>query len=89
MPGGGSEFLASASGGRLSSAQVALLKQLGVPESNIILGSGHAEANILNSLLPEGSSIIRWGIAWGSGDKPVPCPACAPFVKGIIEGAAG
>jgi hypothetical protein len=89
MTGGGSEFFASASGGRLSSAQVGLLKQLGVPESNIVLGPGHAEANIVNSLLPEGSSIIRWGIAWGSGNKPFPCDACAPFVTGTIEGSSG
>lgn len=87
MPGGASEFFASASGGHLSEAQVALLKELGVPESNIVLGPGHAEANIIDSLLPQDSSIVRWGIAWGSGNKPVPCPACAPFVTGTIEGA--
>lgn len=38
--------------------------------------------------IPEGAVPIRWGIDWAGGNKPVPCPACEPFVKGIIEGAS-
>jgi hypothetical protein len=73
----------------MSSAQVALLKEIGVPEPNILLGQpGHAEANIFNALLPEGSTISRWGIAWGSNNNPNPCSRCAPSVNGTIEGAS-
>jgi hypothetical protein len=87
MPDETSEFFASASRGELSPDQIGLLKDLGVPETNILLGAtGHAEANIINAMLPEGSTISRWGIAWGSTNNPNPCPACAPFVNGTIEG---
>jgi RHS repeat-associated protein len=80
-------YFASGSSGRLSEAQKALLKQFGIPEENIVRGSAHAEINILNAL-PEGAKAVRWGIAWAGGNKPIPCDACAPMVKGIIEGAS-
>jgi RHS repeat-associated protein len=86
VPGEGSEYYASASSGRMSDEQIARLKELGVPEANIIPGREHAEMNILNSLLPANSSVVRWGIAWGQSDRPDPCPACKPYVNGTIEG---
>lgn len=88
LPNGSVEFYASASGGILSEAQAALLMRLGVPESNIVLGPMHAEMNIINALLPEGATISRWGIARASNNRPDPCPNCAPFVQGTIEGAS-
>lgn len=87
VPGEAPAYYASASGGILSSAQVDLLKELGVPEINILMGLPlHAEANIYNAMFPEGTTISRWGIAWASNNNPNPCTKCASFVKGIIEG---
>lgn len=86
MSGGGTQFFAAGSSGRLSAAQVAGLQDLGVPSENILRGAGHAEINILNGL-PERATPVRWGIAWAGGNKPIPCPRCAPYVNGIIEGA--
>lgn len=60
LPGRPSEFFASGSRGELSPDQIALLRELGVPETNILLGeAGHAEQNIINAMLPEGSTISR------------------------------
>lgn len=84
MPGGSLSIFASGSSGRLSVSQVARLKALGVPEANIVRGPLHAEMNILKGI-PEGALPTRWGIAWAGGNKPIPCPRCAPFVRGIIE----
>jgi RHS repeat-associated protein len=89
-PGGYLDYYASASGGILSPEQVALLQELGVPQENILTTQSlHAEMNIVSSMLPEGSTITRWGIAWGSRDNPNPCSKCAPYVNGTIEGAEG
>jgi RHS repeat-associated protein len=77
-------FYASGSSGRLSTAQKELLVRLGVPRANIVGGAEHAERNII-AALPEGATQVRWGIAWAGGNKPIPCPKCEPFVKGIIE----
>lgn len=82
MPGGGTQIFAAGSGGRLSAAQIARLQELGVPAGSIMRGPAHAEVNILNGL-PEGAVQIRWGIAWAGGNKPIPCPACAPLVSGV------
>jgi hypothetical protein len=87
VPGQGVQIFASASSGRLSAAQIKLLKSLGVPDENIIRGRAarlHAERNILNAL-PRGAKVRRWGIAWGAKNKPVPCKRCAPHVRGRIE----
>jgi hypothetical protein len=88
VPNGPPEFFASASGGILSQAQIELLKELGVPEANILLAPLQVEMNILNALLPEGATVSRWGIAWGPNNTPNPCSRCAPFVQGIIEGGS-
>jgi hypothetical protein len=86
MPGRGIQYFASGSSGRLSTAQIARLKEWGIPEENIIRGPGHAEENIVNSL-PEGAVQLRWGIAWGPHDKAVPCsPRCAKLVTGTVAG---
>src|SRR5438046_2777850 len=91
-------FFASGSGGYLRPAQVRRLVELGVPEQNIFSGArysrgfsaleNHAERVILRNL-PEGSTVNRWGISWGGQQRPIPCPACEPFVNragGILEG---
>jgi hypothetical protein len=85
VPGKGVQIFAAGSSGRLSSAQIKLLKELGVPEENIVRGRGHAELNILRAL-PQGATVRRWGIAWGAKNKPIPCKGCAPHVKGKVEG---
>jgi RHS repeat-associated protein len=85
---GSTQYYASASAGRLSLAQVRMLVRFGVPLENILTGArGHAEMNIINSMLPKGAKISRWGIAYGSKNNPNPCGKCEPFVKGDIEGA--
>jgi RHS repeat-associated protein len=86
VPGVGKQIFASASGGRMSAEQVEALIKMGVPASNIVRGTGHAEMNIINAL-PPGAKQLRWGIAWAGGNKPIPCTNCAPHVEGIIEGA--
>jgi len=68
--------------------QAALLQGIRVPEANITLGPLHAEMNIINALKPERATISRWGIAWGSNNRPGPCPDCASFVNGNIEGGS-
>jgi len=88
VPGQGLQIYASASSGRLSAAQIKLLKSLGIRDANIIRGraaSRHAERNIL-AALPSGARVRRWGIAWGAKNKPVPCKDCRPHVRGKIEG---
>jgi hypothetical protein len=86
LPNGVRQIFASASAGRISDAQRALLIRLGVSEGNIIRGAGHAEENIINAL--PGATQLRWGIASASKNSPLPCKErCAPIVRGIIEGA--
>jgi RHS repeat-associated protein len=88
MLDGSTQYYASASAGRLSLAQVRMLVRFGVPLENILTGArGHAEMNIINSMLPKGAKISRWGIAYGSKNNPNPCPKCEPFVEGNIEGS--
>jgi len=88
VPGKGLQIYASASSGRLSAAQIKLLKSLGIRDENIIRGRSaplHAERNIIEAL-PRGAKVRRWGIAWGAKNKPVPCARCRPHVRGKIEG---
>ncbi|QKV73934.1 sugar-binding protein [Amycolatopsis sp. Hca4] len=83
---GTTQIFAAGSSGRLSAAQIEKLVELGVPRANIVRGGLHAERNIL-AAVPEGAEQVRWGIAWGARNKPIPCDKCAPFLKGVLEGA--
>ncbi|MFJ7215540.1 SpvB/TcaC N-terminal domain-containing protein [Amycolatopsis sp. NPDC098790] len=84
---GTTQFFAARSGGTLSTAQKTRLRELGVPDANMISGPLHAEQNILRAV-PEGATQVRWGIAQSKYNKPLPCEEmCAKIVKGVIEGA--
>jgi hypothetical protein len=87
LPDGSIEYYASASGGRLSSEQIDLLKEFGIPEQNILTAAkGHPEENIFNAMLPEGTQFTRWGIASGSQNSPEPCAEkCATFIGDNYE----
>ena len=54
----------------------------------IVGGKDHAEMNILTQR-PKTSRVLRWGISWGSQQRPDPCEEkCAPNVKaagGVVE----
>jgi hypothetical protein len=86
LPDGSRAYLASASSGRLSTEQREMLAALGVPPEHIVGGPMHAEMNIL-AVLPPGTEVLRWGIAWAGENKSIPCSQCAPHVRGKIEGA--
>jgi hypothetical protein len=52
---------------------VDLLKELGVPEINILTGLPlHAGANIYNAIFPEELPLAGGGIAWASNNNPNP-----------------
>ncbi|MCL1918637.1 MAG: RHS domain-containing protein, partial [Peptococcaceae bacterium] len=85
------QLFAAGSGGRLNPAQRAELVRLGVPEGNIFHGRGvtngfsqienHAERIVLRNI-PEGSSVVHWGISWGGLQRNLPCVSCRPYVLG-------
>ncbi|MGH3805287.1 MAG: hypothetical protein ACRDRU_01300, partial [Pseudonocardiaceae bacterium] len=84
LPSGRREIWGSAGGRQLDPHQRAELERLGI---RIISGNKHGELNIIEAL-PEGSSVNRWGISWGGGQRGIPCTECAPEVRrvgGILE----
>ncbi len=67
----------SVSGGNESSVQRRDMVQHGI---TVVGGKEHAEVNIANAL-PQGATVIRWGISWGGQQQGVPCSNCSPIVK--------
>ena len=94
---GSKTLYAAGSSGVLNPRQRALLKQIGVPEKNILFGKGsvlpvtkvnsninHAEQIILRNI-PKDAKVTRKGISWSSKHKNAPCSKC----QSSVDGAGG